>query len=185
MNNNNIVHAIIITFNFFIRSPSWQWYRACFDQIFRWPIRSCCTLHTNRPSHINPLICERVKLFTPASILKESNSTPLKCGLLIFSHIPRKSMVERLRSQFGSPIWTRTVDSTNFRVVVHVLYIYRESLRAAIMAAGENDKNRHDAFINLVDYTMLLVEASWPTPCQISSQLLNFSSPFCRVVASW
>gem|GEM_PF-3918673 len=43
---------------------------------------------------------ESVKLFEPASLLKESNSTPLNAGLIIFSHRPRNSIVERVRSQF-------------------------------------------------------------------------------------
>ena len=46
------------------------------------------------------LFGERVKLLRPASVLKASNSTPLKFGLLIFSHRPMYSMVVRLRSQF-------------------------------------------------------------------------------------
>ena len=42
----------------------------------------------------------RVKLFVPLSILKASNSMPLKFGLFSFSHNPRKSIVLRRRIQF-------------------------------------------------------------------------------------
>lgn len=46
------------------------------------------------------LLGDKVKLLEPACSLKESNSTPLNAALLIFSHNPRYSTVERLRNQF-------------------------------------------------------------------------------------